>query len=85
MEEYNGESGHKYRADNPILHQGKCENLAILENLLDLIVAHFRERRVHHQNETYRDRNVGGAYREAVPKGGNTGDDRSQSHAESHC
>ena len=47
---------HQNRTDDPVLHQGKAEDLLILENPSELFIPHLGQRREHHQNQAYSDR-----------------------------
>ena len=50
---------HKDRPNDPVLDKGKSQDLLVIEHVPYLIVTDFGERRVHHEDETDCDRNIG--------------------------
>ncbi len=61
MQEDDREQEHEHRADHPILYQGQAKYARVAENVPEFLVLHLGERRVHHQDEADRDRNIGRA------------------------
>ncbi len=68
VQEQDGQGEHQYRADQPVLHERQTENLPVAEDLAHFLVADFRQRRVHHQDQTDGDRDVGRSNLEAVDR-----------------
>ena len=51
---------HQNGADYPVLHQGENQDSCISENLVQFLIPHFGQRRVHHENQTDGNGNIGG-------------------------
>ena len=64
-------------SDNP-------KHLPIAEDLAQFVVMHLGQRRVHHQNQTDGDGDVGGADLELVDKALDAGHQRTQPHPDGH-
>ena len=41
---------HQYRADNPVLNEGKPKDLSILEHFSEFLIFHLCQWRIHHEN-----------------------------------
>ena len=54
-EKNDGKDKHQDRADDPVLDKRQAEDLRVPENVVELFVPHFCERRVHHEDEPDRD------------------------------
>ena len=66
-----GEKGHRQpehqnRSDQPVLDQRQGQHLGVAEDLVQLLVAHLGQGRIHHQNQADGDGQVGGADLEGV-------------------
>ena len=83
-QEDHGEREHQHRADDPVLDERQRQHAPVLEDEVQLLVAHLRQRRVHHQDQADRDRHVGGADREGVEGRGQRGERRAEQDAERH-
>ena len=81
-QENDGEGSHEDRADDPVLDEGQAEDLAVLEDILHLVVAHLRQRRVHHEYEADRYRDIGRPDGEPVPERRDAGDEGSRQDAD---
>ncbi len=57
---------HQHRPDDPVLHQRQRQHLPVAEDVGQLLVAHLRKRRVHHQHQADRDGDVGRSDLEAI-------------------
>ena len=52
------EKKHQHRPDQPILHQGNTEDFRVAKDQRQLFVLNFRQRRIHHQYQSDRYRQV---------------------------
>ena len=52
---------HQYRADNPVLYQREQKNLLVSEDLPSSSYFTFANRRIHHQDQPYGNRDIRGA------------------------
>ena len=59
---------HQDGADDPVLQQRQAQHLPVAENLAQLVIMHFGQRRVHHQDQADGDGDVGGANRNGLVK-----------------
>ena len=57
---------HQDRADDPILYQREPEYPRIFENLAEILISYLGKRRIHHQDQPGRDRDICGADVKAV-------------------
>ena len=72
-EKDDGQQEHQDGADHPVLDQGQGQDLEVLEDLGQFLVAHLGQGRIHHQNEANGDGNVGSAHLEEGQELGETG------------
>ncbi len=63
------ESEHEHRPDDPVLHEREQQHPAVAEDPAELLVAHLRQRRIHHQDQPDRDRDRGRADAEPIESG----------------
>jgi len=83
-EQHRREPEHEQRPDDPVEHQREHEHSPIAEHLAELLVAHLRQRRVHHEDEPDRDRHVGRADVEAMQQLGRARHEVAERDAEHH-
>ncbi len=55
-QEDEGQDEHQDRPDDPVLQKRKTKHLFVVCHLADFFIFHPDQRRVHHQNQPYRDR-----------------------------
>ena len=68
-QEDDGEEKHQHRADEPVLHQRQTEHALVAEDLAQLLVAHLRQRREHHDDQADGDGNIRRAGLKAIDEG----------------
>ena len=78
------EKEHHERTDDPVLYEGDPEQSQVAEDRRELLVAHLRKRRVHHQDEPDRDRDVRRADAELVPERGDPRREVARADADDH-
>ena len=67
-EKEHGEHEHQHGADDPVLQQREPDDFRIGENLRHLLVAHLGQRRIHHEDESRGNEQVGRADRDRREK-----------------
>ena len=83
-EQDDGEQEHECRADDPVLDEREPEHFPVAEYPPHFLVSDLGQRRIHHQDQTRGDRDVGGARREPVPEVGDAGLQPSPTDPDSH-
>ena len=83
-EQQPGQGEHERRADQPVQHERTGHELAVGGDLVDPGVADLGQDRVHHQQQTDRDRQRDGADLDLVEPVVEIGDQPSQTEAERH-
>ncbi len=57
MQEYQCKCKHQDRPDQPVLQEREAQYALVTEDLVQLLIANARERRIHHENEARRNWN----------------------------
>ena len=78
-------SEHQDRADDPVLDERETQDLLVPEDLAEFLILDLRKRRIHHQDKTDGDGDVGRADLKAVDEGFSSLNEISEAHAEGHC
>ncbi|MNK96962.1 hypothetical protein D3C87_1172740 [compost metagenome] len=84
MQKHQGDDEHQYRAHQPVHHQGEGDGAAIPGHGAHGAVIHLGERRVHHQDEAYGQRHVGGSDRHRLVPLGHLGEQIANPHPNRH-
>ena len=72
-QEDDGQKEHQYGADEPVLHQREAKDATVAKDFAKFFVTHFGQGRIHHDDESDGDGDIGGADLKAVDKGGRAG------------
>ena len=84
VQEDDREPEHQDRADDPVLHQGKQKHPLVTEDLADLLVAHLRKRRKHHEDKPDSDRDRGRAHAHTVKRSRESRRQESEGNSKPH-
>ncbi len=79
-----GQEKHENGANDPVLDQGEGQYLNIFENLRQFLIAHLGQGRIHHQDKTDGDGDVGGAHLKVGQNLGKPWDEIAQGHPSGH-
>ena len=83
-QEQHGQPEHQERSDQPVLDQGQHQHTTVGKDLRQFLVAHARQRRIHHHDQANRDWNVGAADAELVQCGRQRFELGAEQHTQGH-
>ena len=79
-----GQEEHQDGADHPVLDEGQAEDFVVPKYLPQFLVFHLGQRRVHHEDQSDGDGDVGGPDLELMPEVHDAGGHVSPPHADEH-
>ncbi len=83
-EKGNGEQEHQDGADHPVLDQGKCKHFKITKYVTQLLIPHLGKGRVHHQDQSDGNGDIGGAHLKMIDHTPDIGEEITTAHADKH-
>ena len=85
MQEYDRKGEHQKRADYPIQNKRNSQYLYVFEYFGQLLVIHFCQRRVHHQDKADSQRDISRSFGHRIDIGAGRREKIPNANANGHC